>query len=298
MYIFSSLLLYYFLLNYLYFFCLGNNIDNYLVKKKKNFRFYVPTRYGKTCIFYRKKKNTKKLLLMIPGFGSTLDTFEPYFNDFPDYDLLSLDFYGRGWTNGIDQKYDINLFINQIFDVLYYCIKCKEYQEINFIGCSMGCILTDEFIKKYQIYLNKIKINNIVYIAPAGDKIKKPFYSKLLNIRYLNRVLLSIFCPFFLYFHNKRCYNLTMDYRFLTYIYHHRGYVKGLLSTLSHVNLGDHIYDQKHNILVITSKDDRVIKNNFNKFSKCENHVFDIYGHCELIEPSKELIYNFLTTKN
>ena len=124
MYIFISLLCY-FVINYLYFFCLGNNIDNHLLSKKKSYRFYVPTRYGKTSIFYRKKKDNKKLLLMIPGFGSTIDTFEPYFNEFSDYDLLSLDFYGRGWTNGINKKYDINLFINQIFDSLFYSLANK-----------------------------------------------------------------------------------------------------------------------------------------------------------------------------
>ena len=298
MYIFSSLLIFYFLYNFLFFFCLGSNIDNYMLKKKKDYRFYIPTRYGKSCIFYRKQDNTNKLLFMIPGFGSTIDTFNPYFDKFSEYDLVSLDFYGRGWTNGINRKYDKDVFIDQIFDILYYCIKKKEYKEINFIGCSMGCILTDEFIKKYQKYLYNIKINNIVYIAPAGDKIKKPFYSYLLNIKYLNKVLLSLFCPFFLYFHNKRCYNLSMDYRFLTYMYHHRGYVKGLLSTILNVDLGNHIYNQDYNILVIMSNDDRVIKNNYEKFSKCKIHTFNKYGHCELIDPSFEIINDFLTTKN
>ena len=61
------------------FFLFGNNIDNYLLSKK-SYRFYIPTDMVKLVYFIVKKDN-KKLLLMIPGFGST-DTFEPYFNDF------------------------------------------------------------------------------------------------------------------------------------------------------------------------------------------------------------------------
>ena len=124
--------------------------------------------------------------------------------------------------------------------------------------------------------------------------VKTPIYSKLLKINYLGEFLVILFSDIFLYLHNRKCYNIKLESTYRYYINNHNGFLKSLLSTIRNINLTDHNYNNSFNGLVIFSKDDRLITFNSSKIIRYPCIEFELYGHCELIEPSKKIIINFL----
>lgn len=288
MYFWFNIFLFIYIFLFYKFFIGDNNPNQYMSRNLPKNRKLIKTSLGNTSVYLEYKKKDK-LILLVPGFGSSLDSFKECFNYYANYDVISLDFYGRGWSDGV-KNYNINTFIDQIHEVLEHT-SYQNYKEINIIACSMGCILTDEYLKKY-----KPKINKVIFIAPAGLTIKnKPFYYKIFKKKYINKLLFTLFAPLIILQHNRKCYNV--NYTNLSFIYfmlNHNGYIPCLLDTFNNIDLDKHQYSKYNNLLILISKDDRVTKFDKTKFLNIPIIEFNKYGHSELIYPTRRIIYNFL----
>ena len=136
--------------------------------KTDNFRYY---KYG----------NNKKVLLILPGWGETRNTFDFYINNLKNkFTIYIFDYPGFG--NSIFPNYSLT-----IDDYAKYIKKFIEEKKINnpYILChSFGCRISILLIGKYRILIDRL-----IIIGGAGirrksikrwlNKIKYKFFKRL-----------------------------------------------------------------------------------------------------------------------
>jgi len=125
-------------------------------------------------------------IVLVHGFSSPMFVWDNTFNFLVEegFRVLRYDLYGRGYSDRPKIKYDYNLFIQQLYELLGKF----NISKFNLIGLSMGGGISVAFTDRYP---NRIK--RLVMVAPIGLPTETPIYPYILRIPLLNRIIAQIF---------------------------------------------------------------------------------------------------------
>ena len=102
-------------------------------------------------------------VVLVHGFSVPYFIFDPTFEALTEAGLrvLRYDLFGRGWSDRPRAKYNINLFVKQLEDLL----EALQFQHVNLIGLSMGGPIAASFTARHPE-----RIDKLVLIDPAGAR--------------------------------------------------------------------------------------------------------------------------------
>lgn len=122
------------------------------------------------------KKGSGKAVLILPGWGTTIETYMTLINSISTYrTVYCLDMPGFGNSEEPDSAWGVDDFVNFILNF----IKELDLQELDLIGHSNG----GRIIIKLMNHPNlNIKVNNIILIGSAGI-VHQLSFSKKMRIR-------------------------------------------------------------------------------------------------------------------
>lgn len=88
------------------------------------------------------------LVVLVHGFSAPAYTWDPNFQPLIDagFSVLRFDIYGRGYSDRPDTNYTLDLFVNQLEDLLQ---KLEIDQPIHLLGLSMGGPITAEYANRH-----------------------------------------------------------------------------------------------------------------------------------------------------
>lgn len=127
--------------------------------------------------------DTAQTVLLVSGFSV------PYYMWDQTYEVLKtagfrvirFDFFGRGYSDRPNVKYNSDLFTRQIADLL---AALKVDKPIDIVGISMGGAVVTEFTSKYPE-----KVRKVILIAPLNESVNRP----VLNVPVLGEYLINVF---------------------------------------------------------------------------------------------------------
>lgn len=138
----------------------------------------------KENFYYKKYGNNKKVLIILPGWGDTRNTFDYYVNNLKDkFTIYIFDYPGFGRS----------IFPNHTLTIYDYALYIKNFindKKINnpYILChSFGCRIAILLISKYRILVDRL-----IIIGGAGIR-RKSFRRKIRIIKYKLLKKLSLF---------------------------------------------------------------------------------------------------------
>ncbi len=103
-------------------------------------------------------------VVLVHGFSVPYYIWDPTFRALSEAGLrvLRYDLFGRGYSDRPRVKYDLDLFVRQLHDLL----EALEIDEpVDLIGLSMGGPITAGFIQRYPQ-----RVRRVVWIDPAGAR--------------------------------------------------------------------------------------------------------------------------------
>lgn len=141
---------------------------------------------NKENFYYKKYGNSKKVLIILPGWGDTRTTFDFYINNLKDkFTIYIFDYPGFGKSKKLKNVYTIYDYAKYFKDFLE-----KENIINPYIIChSFGCRISILLIGKYRV-----KVDRLIIIGGAGIK-DKSFKRKLKIFRYKLLKKLVFFIP-------------------------------------------------------------------------------------------------------
>jgi pimeloyl-ACP methyl ester carboxylesterase len=104
------------------------------------------------------------VVVLVHGFSVPYFIYDPTFKFLTEAGLrvLRYDLFGRGLSDRPQAHYDIELFVNQLIDLLD---KLRFTQPVNLIGLSLGGPITSTFTVRHPE-----RVNKLVLIDPAGAR--------------------------------------------------------------------------------------------------------------------------------
>ena len=154
--------------------CMKNNFKDVII---------IKTKINNLEINYLKKGNGKAVLLL-PGWGTTIETYMTLINNISTYrTVYCLDMPGFGGSSEPESVWNLDNFVNLILNF----ITVFDLQELDLIGHSNGGRIIIKLMN--HPHLNT-KINNIILIGSAGivhhisfsQKIKVNFFKSCKKI--------------------------------------------------------------------------------------------------------------------
>jgi len=103
-------------------------------------------------------------VVLIHGFSVPYFIYDPTFDFLTQsgFRVLRYDLFGRGFSDRPHTNYNLDLFVNQLADLLN---ALRFTQPVNLIGLSMGGVIASAFTVRYPERVNKLTL-----IDPAGTK--------------------------------------------------------------------------------------------------------------------------------
>lgn len=121
-------------------------------------------------------------IVLVHGFSVPSFIFDPTFEFFSQrgFRILRYDLIGRGFSDRPRVRYDANLFVRQLKELL----DALGYKNINLVGLSMGGVVTANFIDKHPEYVSKyILIDPCgaqpIHLSPFLKAVKMPIFGEL-----------------------------------------------------------------------------------------------------------------------
>jgi len=170
-------------------------------------------------------------VVLIHGFSVPYFIYDPAFAFLTQsgFRVLRYDLFGRGFSDRPNVKYDLDLFVTQLTDLLD---ALRFPQPVSLIGVSMGGLIATAFTIR-----NKDRVRNITLIDPAGAKaISLPLTLKLAQLPLVAETIVGLVGNEFLIkgmakdlFDPKLVDHFIAKYRIqMAY----KGFVRAILSTL------------------------------------------------------------------
>ena len=129
-------------------------------------------------------KPAQKTVVMVHGVSGPMTAWDetvPFLRSL-GYRTIRYDLYGRGFSERLDARHDLELYITQLKDLL-------DDRKVEFpvilLGSSFGCVIASEFANRY----GKNLVKGLVLIGPAGTPIEVPFVAKLRDVPVLGQLL-------------------------------------------------------------------------------------------------------------
>ena len=133
-------------------------------------------KYHGINIYYEKYGNSKKTILILPGWGNTRNTFYDIINFFKNYyTLYIVDYPGFGNSPILNK----DLTIYDYAKIIYSFINEKNINNISIISHSFGGRIASILIGKHHLNIDKlilIDVAGVVVVSPSNCK------SHLLNL--------------------------------------------------------------------------------------------------------------------
>lgn len=127
--------------------------------------------YEDINLYYEKYGESKKVIIILPGWGDTRKTFNYMINFLKDYfTIYIIDYPGFGNTNFPD--YDLTIYDYSI--LIYEWIKSLDIKDPILIGHSFGGRIITTLLGYYNY-----QFKNVIYLNSAGIKPKVKFKTKL-----------------------------------------------------------------------------------------------------------------------
>lgn len=126
-------------------------------------------------------------VVLVHGFSVPSFIYDPTFEFLTQqgFRVLRYDLFGRGYSDRPNLKYDINLFVRQLKELL----DALQFKKINLVGLSMGGPITASFIDRYPEYVGKH-----ILIDPAGARtVRLSLLLKVVRIPLVGELLLGLF---------------------------------------------------------------------------------------------------------
>lgn len=126
-------------------------------------------------------------VVLVHGFSVPSFIFDPTFEFLAQtgFRVLRYDLIGRGFSDKPNLRYDIDLFVKQLKDLL----DALNMQKVDLVGLSMGGPVTAAFIEKYPRY-----VRNHVLIDPSGTRrVELPPLLKVVRVPILGELLIGLF---------------------------------------------------------------------------------------------------------
>ncbi len=252
-----------------------------------------------------------RLVVFVHGFSVPSFYWEKNFDYLVKngYRALRYDLYGRGYSDRPKTKYDENLFVDQLNELLNKLELTDK--KIILIGLSMGGAIAVIFSRKHPDLVQKL-----ILIAPAGLPLPSAFGSLFLKIPLLNRLLFRLFGNDLLINDlSGDYYKFPDDYEKIKGDYQnqmiYKGFRRAILSTINNFPMADLMYEyelfgklKKPTLLIWGDKDLVLPFKNHKKVEELIPNVkfFPIIdaGHAVQYEKSyevNEIIVNFLKRK-
>lgn len=120
----------------------------------------------------------KKKLFMIPFAGGTASSYSVLEKNLnPIYEVIEVDFPGRGKNKVCLEAKDMEELINNLYDTITTQVQPEE--EFSILGHSMGAYLAYEIVCKMQVDHMRLPENLIISGAPVYKVLKEDsFYQK------------------------------------------------------------------------------------------------------------------------
>lgn len=126
---------------------------------------------------YKKEihSDCNKCVVFIHGTTGSSNNFDDIIDKLPkNIHYISYDLYGRGLSIHKYMEHDINLYVNQLHEIIK---EIDNKKEIHLVGYSYGGLIAHEYKKK-----NPDRIRSIVLVAPAGMNTNIGYFFELLCI--------------------------------------------------------------------------------------------------------------------
>ena len=128
-----------------------------------------------------------KVIVLVHGFSVPYFIFDPLFDFLKDsgFRVLRYDLLGRGYSDRPNLRYDIQLFVKQLKDLL----DALNLNEISLLGLSMGGPITSTFVLEHPQYVRKH-----ILVDPSGGAPLDLFTSiKLMKMPSLGEMFIGLF---------------------------------------------------------------------------------------------------------
>ena len=118
------------------------------------------------------KQGNGKAVLILPGWGTTINTYMSMINDISPYaTVYCLDMPGFGESDEPKQRWNLDSYIDFVINF----IKSQDIKELDLIGHSNGGRIIIKLMSKKLDF----KVNKIILIGSAGIVHKKSFSQKV-----------------------------------------------------------------------------------------------------------------------
>jgi len=117
-----------------------------------------------------------RVVVLVHGFSIAMDIWKQQADYLVShgYSVLTFDNYGRGWSDAPDTRYDEELFVGQLSELLF---ALQIRTPIDLIGVSMGGVIVAAFAARFPQHVARLGL-----VCPAGLPIvAPPTFSPLVN---------------------------------------------------------------------------------------------------------------------
>lgn len=173
----------------------------------------------------------EQTVVLVHGFSTPYFIYDPTFHFLTQngFRVLRYDLFGRGFSDRPHVRYNVDLFIKQLSDLLD---ALRITRHVDLIGLSMGGAITAAFTARHPQ-----RVRTLTLIDPAGARslaerpmiklIKLPFLAEVIvslagGEAFMNKNLRDFFDPKFIE-HFKSLYRVQMKYK---------GFMRAILSSV------------------------------------------------------------------
>jgi len=112
----------------------------------------------------------KQVIVLVHGFSSPLYIFDPTFEYLKNqgFRVLRFDLFGRGYSDRPDVHYGIDLYVEQLHELL---AELNITGEVNLLGLSMGGAIVTHFTNRYPEQVNKVSLIDPLIHTPERPEI-------------------------------------------------------------------------------------------------------------------------------
>ncbi|MGC8846081.1 MAG: alpha/beta fold hydrolase [Candidatus Hydrogenedens sp.] len=145
---------------------------------------YIELSKGKTC-FEKLGDVSRTVVVYVHGLSSPMCIWDKNVYELSNYCcVIRYDLYGRGYSARPLVRYDSDLFITQLYELIN---SLSLPLPVNLVGLSMGGAIVSYFTVRYPEMVDRV-----VLIAPAG-LLKRTWGMKLMGISGIGEILYEVF---------------------------------------------------------------------------------------------------------
>jgi pimeloyl-ACP methyl ester carboxylesterase len=125
--------------------------------------------------------------ILVHGFSIPYIIWDKTFSVIAEngFQVIRYDLYGRGYSDRPDVIYDMELFENQLYDLI---TEFKIVDQVNLVGVSMGGAIVVHFANKFPE-----KVSKVVLIDPAGFPMQTPLTAQLVKVPVIGEYITNAF---------------------------------------------------------------------------------------------------------